>query len=302
MVLLLTSASGFPLAPWRRVALAATVWLAVQAHTPAIFVAIAVFGYLLWDAVRRDQPGWIATLRAGLVISLVVLALQLPFLWSQGLSSDGDSAPGMLAGGVERLVSDPGSVAFGKSAEFLVEGTERLFVSPARVPWLGLWMVIGVGLTTFLWRRAADVLTVSVLPVGLVWLGYGFMGIEAQPYWLLALATPLALAMLGGLVRVTPSRLGATLVVGLLVTSVVIQPARWREFDRLFKAPQYGAIVATLRGIVADGRAISTVRGDDDRASAVNPELLFMLLGGTLSDDGVALSVTRAGDLVAGES
>ena len=150
--------------------------------------------------------------------------------------------------------------------------------------------------------RTMVLASLSVLPVGLAVLGYGLVDTAADPYWLLALATPLALAMLGGLVRVTPSRLGATLVVGLLVTSVVIQPARWREFDRLFKAPQYGAIVATLRGIVADGRAISTVRGDDDRASAVNPELLFMLLGGTLSDDGVALNVTRAGDLVAGES
>ena len=153
-----------------------------------------------------------------------------------------------------------------------------------------------------MWRRAADLLAVSVLPVGLACLGYGLVEVEPEPYWLLALATPLALAMLGRLTRVTPSRLAATLVVGLLVTSVMIQPGRWREFDGLFKAPQYGAIVATLRGIVAEGRAISAVRGGDARANAVNPELLFMLLGGTLSDDGVALRVTRAGGLLAGES
>ena len=302
VVLLLTSAPGLPLAPWRAVALAATVWLAVQAHTPAIFVAVAVFLYLLWAADRRGQPGWIATLRAGVVIGFVVLALQLPFLWSEGISSDGDSAPGMLASGVERLVSDPGSVAFGKSVKFLIEGTERLFVSPARVPWLGLWMAIGVGLTTYLWRRAADLLAVSVLPVGLAWFGYGLVELEAEPYWLLALATPLALTVLGGLARVTPSWVATTLVGGLLVTSVIIQPGRWREFDRLFKAPQYGAIVATLRGIVAEGHAISAVRGGDNDANAVNPELLFVLLGGTLSDEGVALSVTRAGDLVPGGS
>ena len=30
--------------------------------------------------------------------------------------------------------------------------------------------------------------------------------------------------------------------------------------------------------------------------------LLFMLIGGTLSDEGVALRVTRAGDVVAGGS
>ena len=237
-----------------------------------------------------------------MVIGLVVLALQFPFLWSEGISSNGNSAMGMLANGVARLVADPGSVALGKSFEFLIIGTERLLVSPARVPWLGLWLAMGGALTSYFWRRCADLLAVSVLPVGLAWLGYGLMELEADPYWLLALATPLALAVLGGLARVTPSRIAATLVVGLLVTSVVIQPARWREFDELFKAPQYGAIVATLRGAVEDGRVISAVRGGDDRASAVNPELLFVLLGGTLSDEGVALSVTRAGDLVPGGS
>ena len=60
--------------------------------------------------------------------------------------------------------------------------------------------------------------------------------------------------------------------------------------------------MATLRGVVAEGRAISVVRGDDDRANAANPELLFVLLGGTLSDEGVALSVTRRGDLLPGGS
>ena len=207
-------------------AIAATVWLAVQAHTPAIFVAVAVFSYLLWAADRRGPLGWVATLRAAVVIGLVVLALQLPFLWTDGISSGGDSAPGILASGVERLVSDPGSVAFGQSAAFLIEGTERLLVAPARVPWLGLWMAIGVGLTTVLWRRAPDLLAVSVLPVGLAWIGYGLVELDGEPYWLWALATPLALALLGSLTRVIPPRAAAALVVGLLVISVTIQPGR----------------------------------------------------------------------------
>ena len=86
------------------------------------------------------------------------------------------------------------------------------------------------------------------------------------------------------------------------MTNVITQPGRWREFDGLFKAPQYGAIVTTLRGVVAKCRTVSTVRGADRAANAVNPELLFVLLGGALSDEGVELEITRDGALVAGES
>ena len=290
------------LAYWQVGILAATAWIGVQAHTPAIFVAVAVFLYLLWAADRRGRPGWIAALHASVVIGLVVLVLQLPFLWSEGMASDVDGAPGMLAAGVGRLVSDPASIALGKSVRFLIEGTERLFVSPARLPGLGVWLVVGFGMTAYFWRRDVDLLAVSVLPVGLAWFGYGLVEFDTDAYWLLSLAAPLGLALLGGLARVAPPPVASLLVVGLLVTAAAAQPGRWREFDGLFKAPQYGAIVATLRGVVAEGRAVSAVVGGDDAADAVNPQLLFSLIGGRLSDEGVVLEVTRTGALVPGGS
>ncbi len=58
--------------------------------------------------------------------------------------------------------------------------------------------------------------------------------------------------------------------VELLVTAAAGQPSRWYEFDRLFKAPQYRAIVETLRAVVAEDRAIAGVSGADDAARALS--------------------------------
>ena len=231
----------------------------------------------------------------------MVLVLQLPFLLSDVVSSAGDGVGGRMARGVGRLVSDPSSIMVGKSSRFLVEGTARLFVTPAQLPALALWMLAGLGATAFAWRREVDLLAVSILPVACVWLGVGLLEIETDTYWLLSLSAPLGLALLGGLAwRPARPRVAAVLVFGLLVTAAAGQPGRWREFDTLFKAPQYGAIVETLRGVVAEDLAVARVSGADAAARAVNPALLFELVGGVLDAEGSALEISATGEVLSG--
>ena len=300
-VVLLLRWSARPWTLWRVGTLAATVWLAVQAHTPAVFVAAPVLLYLLWVASRDARMPWPAALRAGLTVAAVVLVLQLPFLLSDVVSSAGDGVGGRMARGVGRLISDPSSIMLGTSSRFLVEGTARLFVTPAQLPALALWVLAGLGATAFAWRREVDLLAVSILPVACAWLGVGLLEIETDTYWLLSLSAPLGLALLGGLAwRPARPRVAAVLVVGLLVTAAAGQPGRWREFDTLFKAPQYGAIVETLRGVVAEDLAVARVSGADDAARAVNPALLFELVGGVLETEGSALEISATGEVLSG--
>ena len=279
-----------------------TCWLAVQSHTPAIFAAVPVLLYLPSAAGFRDRAHRRAASRAVLAIGITIITLQLPYAMTDRDALGASNITGLVGGGINQLLDAPLAVLIGDSGQFLVDGLERLFVTPVQLPLLWLWFLIGLVITAVAWRRSFQLLVVSVFPVACAWAGYSLLNLRLDTYWLLSLSAPLAPAVFGGVGRVPPRPVAGLLTAGLLLTVTIAQPDRWREFNSLFKAPQYGAVVKTLRGLVDNDHQMADVLGADSDARAVNPALLFQLLGGTFTAEGNVVTLTRTGELIFDET
>lgn len=279
-----------------------TCWLAVQSHTPAIFAAVPMLLYLPWTAGFRDQAHRRAASRTVLAMAITIITLQLPYAMTDRDARGSSNIIGLVGGGINQLLDAPLATLIGDSGRFLVNGLERMFVTPAQLPLLWLWFLIGLIITTAAWRQSFQFLVVSVVPVACAWAGYSVLNLRLDTYWLLSMSAPLALAVFGGVGRIAPRPLAGLLTAGLLLTVTTAQPDRWREFNSLFKAPQYGAIVKTLRGLVNNDHQTADVLGADTDARAVNPALLFHLLGGTFAAEGNVVTITRTGELIFDET
>ena len=291
-----------------------TSWLAVQAHTPAIFLAGAVVIYTVWAGDCRTEHRWKARLYAAGVAMGIVAVLQIPYAVHVLGQMDMDRESVLMkTGGL--VWANLNASGLGGSLSFLIQATERIVLLPTIVPVLGFVFVLGAGLTGYTYRRNLDFIAVSILPVGLAWIGYAVVPYEGDVYWLLSLIFPLSFALLGGIMGMSGAyegnkkvasslgfphyrRLAAVTIVGIVLFGLITQPVRWVAFDNLFKAPQYGPVVAGVQSVLKSGRPIASFRGADAAAAAMNPELLYRLLGGTIAPQADQAVVNAVGVVV----
>ena len=291
-----------------------TSWLAVQAHTPAIFLAGAVVIYTVWAGDCRTEHRWKARLYAAGVATVIVAVLQIPYVVHVFGQMDMDRESVLIkTGGL--VWANLNASGLGGSLSFLIQATERIVLLPTIVPVLGFVFVLGAGLTGYTYRRNLDFIAVSILPVGLAWIGYAVVPYEGDVYWLLSLIFPLSFALLGGIMGMSGAyegnkkvlsslgfphyrHLAAVTIVGIVLFGLITQPVRWVAFDNLFKAPQYGPVVAGVQSVLKDGRPIASFRGADAPAAAMNPELLYRLLGGTIAPQADQAVVNAVGMVV----
>lgn len=291
-----------------------TSWLAVQAHTPAIFLAGAVVIYTVWAGDCRTEHRWKARLYAAGVAMGIVAVLQIPYAVHVLGQMDMDRESVLMkTGGL--VWANLNARGLGGSLSFLIQATERIVLLPTIVPVLGIVFVLGAGFTGYTYRRNLDFIAVSILPVGLAWIGYAVVPYEGDVYWLLSLIFPLSFALLGGIMGMSGAyegnkkvasslgfphyrRLAAVTIVGIVLFGLITQPVRWVAFDNLFKAPQYGPVVAGVQSVLKSGRPIASFRGADAAAAEMNPELLYRLLGGTIAPQADQAVVNAVGVVV----
>ena len=312
VLLLSPQRRGFSLI--RIAVMSGTSWLAVQAHTPAIFLAVAIGIYVVCAGDCQTEHRWKARLYAAGVVMVIVAVLQIPYAIHVLGQPDMYRESVFVRTGVLVLANLSFS-GFGESLSFLIRATERIILLPTIVPVLGVAFVAGAGFTGYTYRRNLDFIAVSILPVGLAWIGYAIVPYEGDVYWLLSLMFPLSFVLLGGIMGMNGAcegseqvaspvvsshyrRLAAVTIVGIVLFSLVTQPGRWVAFDTLFKAPQYGPVVAGVQSVLKSGRPIASFRGADAAATAMNPELLYRLLGGTLAPQADQAIVNAEGEAV----
>ena len=291
-----------------------TSWLAVQAHTPAIFLAGAVVIYTVWAGDCWTEHRWKARLYATGVAMGIVAVLQIPYAVHVFGQMDMDRESVLMKTG-SLVWENLNTMGLWGSLSFLIQATERIVLLPTIVPALGIVFVLGVGFTGYTYRRDLDFIAVSILPVGLAWIGYAVVPYKGDVYWLLSLIFPLSFALLGGIMGMSGAyegnkkvasslgfphyrSLAAVTIVGIVLFGLITQPVRWVAFDNLFKAPQYGPVVAGVQSVLKSGRPISSFRGADAAAIAMNPELLYRLLGGTIAPQAGQAVVNASGMVV----
>jgi hypothetical protein len=261
----------------------AMLWLAVQAHTTALPVALAVIGYGL--AARGN--GWTAhafARRAG-AAALTIAVLQIPWVIHRTTVSAAPASTPM-GDSIAAVVRDPlGALRPLESLRALSRAIHA--VTDVGLPEGLLASVIVAGAVLLLWRSRDGLLNaIAIGPlVAAAALFSVWQGSLSENYWYLAVAVPAALCALSWAalfeVRVGP---GLALVLLTLVVSRQIRQAESTE--RPLRTPIYGALVRSAGAIAASGLAIREIRTTFTVPEGTDPAYIYSLLGGRL--DGTA--------------
>lgn len=263
-------------APARVGGAAGAAWLAVQAHSGALFVAATVFLWFIVRELRGGAYGRAAATAAGL--AGVVLALQVPFLVHVARHSTAGVAPEVVLRTVGQ-VGEPGAFSLARSAAAVGDALEVLVAGPFSVPgFLFLLLACAIVLVA-LRRRQPDLLFATVVPIALAIAGFAPWTRPFDSYWFLALVPSAVLLAVCALLAIVPARRAGAAAAILLIAAVAVQPprvARSREFLRL---PEYEALVRGSRQIARYGAPVARVEADFVDPE-VDREVLLRLLGG----------------------
>ena len=111
-------------------------WLAVQAHSSAIFAAVPIL--VLPAMLDGRDRGWIAALKCGCVVAAVIVLLQLPFI-VQAVSTPSETRlPRLVTSGVASALSHPGSLRPVDSFVALSNATIFIQTNREGSPWLAI--------------------------------------------------------------------------------------------------------------------------------------------------------------------
>jgi hypothetical protein len=221
---------------WRAATTTGVAWLAVQAHSSAIFVAVPIGGaFVARDLWAREWRPALAKVRATLE---VIAVLQIPFLYS-ALTAANEAAPTRAMGGIAQALNDPERLRVVSSLNAFTHFTGRLFV----VPWNEWWWapvlaVVFLGALVRA-RRNGMLFAVSIAPAVLTVAGFALWQGNYDEYWYLPLTPSITVA-----IAATLSLWRAdALAVALLAVVVVIQPWRLAHAQLLYRMPEYAALM-----------------------------------------------------------
>jgi hypothetical protein len=273
---------------WLRAwAVVATGWLAAQAHTPGIVVAIPVIGWVIAEPAFRRQ--WrTSAARAGMAAATVGV-LQIPWAIYQwryavpGRDRMGDSVWTALMAPTE-------SIHLGDSLSLMIRSLSFILGGPYDIPWFG-WMLAAGSLATAALTRDVALIVSSLGAMATAAMIYAlWQGPLDQAYWFLALAPSAAIALMAWMSRLPRPWLPALPAVALLAIALA-QPARATMAWTFHRLPGYGALVEGCRSIVADGRSIRDVRTAFPLPADTDPRWVLSRLGGGLDGGSAEIAI-----------
>ena len=268
-------------------------WLAVQAHTQAIFFALSLLVYLIVEPwiVAGPRPA----LKRLLIIIAVIVVLQIPYITEINKHRDlPQEQLGIFATSFNALVTKPSSFRPYASFIALVDALAELFGPHlSRIVVILLILVPG-GALLFEYRKHHEVLAVALLPLFLAWLGYSFLSIGTlYTYWYMNLMPSFVLLILFGFLRSPFPRLNKVsplLALLVLLLAFVSQPSRLAARAQWTTYPYYAAIVRGAREIVRNGAPVRSVI-PPAYPNKVEPAYLVQWLGGRVEESAGLIAV-----------
>lgn len=221
---------------WWTAGTVAAAWLAVQAHSSAIFVAAP----LLANAVVRSlwREGLIGAAQTVRTLVEVVAVLQVPWL-GHLLTHAGGAMPTRALSGATDAVTD-GHLRLAEASRSLLSGLTAILTAPwdgVIVSYVLLLLVIVAAVRC---RRDLAVVMVTVAPPLLAAFGFALWQGEYNDYWYLPLAPCLALAVVLGLTTWRPALASQVVLAALIVA----QPWHLQFAWAYYRMPVYGALSA----------------------------------------------------------
>lgn len=264
---------------WRIAATAATAWLAVQAHSSAVFVAAPLLAALVLQPVLARQ--WQRAIRIGALAVAVVAVLQIPYAVSQFRAPESRVGPALV---LDSLVN-PATLDVGKSFSTVVNTTGDLVVHRLG-QWQFQWVTLAAALiVAWRWRREADLLAVSAGALAAATLLFSTWTRPYDSYWFLTLTSSMVLTFGLAVAAIPHARSVQGAGIALLAAVVLWQPARIAESRGFFKYPEYHAMVIGSRELARVAPVLRDIRVTFDVHPTMDKYFMYGILGGRIAAD-----------------
>jgi len=280
LALLLLAPSRPPLA-WA-VATTATGWLAVQAHSTAIFIAApAIAAFVIPELAARNWKS--ALQRAGASIGIVLL-LQVPFMLHLVLSGSGGAVgPTAVIGQVSATAVAPDTIRVVDAFEAVASATNFILLRPWNPAGTAVVLLIALVLAAYRCRGDWLLASASVLPVVAATMGFAFWQLAYDQYWFLTLMPSIVLVCWCAL---TARSRTVPLVGGVLVVAAVVaQPSRILDAHTFARLPAYGALARGSTEILRYTQEVTDIQVDFPLEPTTDREFLYRILGGRVTPD-----------------
>jgi len=260
---------------WWTALATACAWLAVQAHSAAIFVAVPVAAsYVVSDLLAYRLKRACEQTRA--IVETIVL-LQVPFLVS-ALTQSGEVAPTRALGNASDALAT--GLRWKPSLLALIEYVTQILFAP----WIStIWipvLAIGALIVLLRGRRDLPLLCSTLAPLVLAVAGLAMWQGTYDSYWYLPLAPCAAVMLTIAATTWRPNLAGGLIVAALLVA----QPARLAESTRTYRMPQYGPVLRGTERIVRQTMSLRSLTTSFQMPPFSDETYLFGILGGQLTD------------------
>jgi len=278
--------------PVRAAVAAGIAWSAVHAYTGAIYVVVGVFTAFLVDPLmRRDHP---LLRRNAIVIAVMVLVLQVPYLLHQLTHRFNDQAMGAVTFSLGRILSGERAPEITKSLAGFVAAVDYVEFRPWVFPAAG-WLLLACGAVVAA-RHVRDpaLLSVIVLPQLLAIAGYALFLAPLDTYYYLSLMPCVALTFTLTLTAMPYPRVSRTVAIIMFAAVLTIVPARIRYETLLPRMPEYAVLVDASRKIKSLGQPMRAIRTDFPLPPTADPQFLYEVLGGRIDPTAPWICVIRA--------
>lgn len=276
--------------------IAGLAWCAVHVYTGGVFVAVGVFAALLLDPIARRE--WRSAWRHAAVVTLSVVALQVPYVLHQVQTRFSGRAMGAVSGGVVDILTGRASPAVEKSLQGFAGAFTFIEVSPWQTT-VPLWLLGACcGVVAVRYRRDPVLLALLLLPQAAALAGFALFLGDIDHYYYISVMPPAVLSMFLAVSLPSRTRLGLGVGMALVVAAVALVPARLRFADTMHKMPEYAALVEASRALVAGGQPIRAIRTDFTLPPSSDAAFIFTILGGRLQPDAPRVAtITRRGEV-----
>ena len=288
---------------WKIGATAALAWLAVQAHTSAIFVTAPLLLALVLQraspqappqprwAQQSTQPLWpqqpppwrqtfrfVDLIKKTGLIAAVILLLQIPYFIA--IAKD-PSAPAGPTAALDTIANTQ-NFRIDRSFGVVVNSTGELLVRQMnnwqfQVPTLVAALTVLVA-----WRHDLVLLALSVGGIAGATILFSTWTRGYDSYWFLTLTTGMVL-IYGMAIAAAPSRKAVQWIgIALLAGVALLQPMRISESTVFFKYPQYRPMRLASYALASQAPAVRDIRMTYDVHPTMDKYFMYQILGGRI--------------------
>jgi hypothetical protein len=256
------------------------LWLAVQAHSSALFV----FAPLTAWFIARDLANrrWSTAAQCARLILEIVLVLQIPFLIDRLTSSGAGGAPAMVLESAARM-TDPGALRLGSSLEAMRGALNYAWGFPTLSMLVPAALLVGALAAAYAARHRPWLLFATVLPLAAIVAGFSTWQRPFEAYWYLTVAPSAALTIALAPAAIGHQRaraLAATLLLGAVLAHI---PGRVTQAHALLRLPEYGPLIRGTQEIARRTPEIRDIFTEFTLPPSTDATFPFVCMGGRVT-------------------